>query len=262
MSATREIALPRRWLELRGAAAALAFLTRVPVGRRLALDGEDVARAGLAFPLIGASLGAAMGGIAEGLATPLSPLLAAALAIAVGTLLSGALHLDALADTADAFGARSREHALEIMRDHAIGAYGAIALALDLLVKAAAIAALARDGHVLPFAIAAGALSRAVAVPLAAALPYARSGEGLARSLAATAWARAAGAAAIATLVAVLATGIDGLILAACTAILAFSLSVALARWLGGVTGDTLGAAVELTELAILVAGVALAGGR
>ncbi|HET6571532.1 MAG TPA: adenosylcobinamide-GDP ribazoletransferase [Solirubrobacterales bacterium] len=263
MSAIREqIVPPRRWAELRGAVAALAFLTRVPVGRRLSLDGDDVARAGPSFPLVGAGLGAVVGGIAVGLATPLSPLVAAGLALAAGTLLTGALHLDALADTADALGARSRDHALDIMRDHAIGAYGAVAIALDLLVKAAAIATLARDGQVLAFAVAAGALSRAVPVPLAAALPYARPREGLARSLAASAWARAAAAAAIAILIAVLATGLDGLILAACAAILAVSLGAAFARWLGGITGDTLGAAVELTELAMLVAAVALAGGR
>lgn len=263
MSAARdEITPPRRRLELRGAAAALAFLTRVPVGRRLALDGEDVRRAGPAFPLVGAGLGAVVGGIAASLAGPLSPPLAAALALAAGTLLTGALHLDALADTADALAARSREQALEIMRDHALGAYGAVAIALDLLVKAAALAALARDGNALSFAIAAGALSRAVPVPLAAALPYARPGEGLARSLTGSAWARAAAAAAAATLIAALVTGFDGLFLLACAIVLVVSLGVAFARWLGGVSGDALGAAVELTELAMLVVGVALAGGR
>jgi adenosylcobinamide-GDP ribazoletransferase len=263
VSATREeVAPPPRRPELRAAVAALAFLTRVPVGRRLALDGEDVARAGPAFPLIGAGLGAVVGGIAAGLASPLSPLVAAALALVAGTLLTGALHLDALADTADALGGHSRERALQIMRDHSVGTYGAVAIVLDLLVKAAAIAALARDGHVVAFAIAAGALSRAVPVPLAAALPYARPGDGLARSLAGSAWARAAAAAAIATLIAALATGLDGFVLAACAAVLAVSLGAAFARWLGGVTGDTLGAAVELTELAMLVAAVALAGGR
>jgi adenosylcobinamide-GDP ribazoletransferase len=263
VSATREeVAPPRRWPELRGAAAALAFLTRVPVGRRLALDGEDVARAGPAFPLIGAGLGAVVGGIVAGLASPLSPLVAAALALAAGSLLTGALHLDALADTADGLGGHSRERGLEIMRDHAIGAYGAVAIALDLLVKAAALAALARDGHVVAFAIAAGALSRAVPVPLAVALPYARPTEGLARSLAGSAWARAAVALAIATLIAALATGLDGLVLAACAAVLAVSLGAMFVRRLGGVTGDTLGAAVELTELAMLVVGIALAGGH
>lgn len=257
-----EIAPPRRWLELRAALAALAFLTRVPVGRRLALDGGDVARAGPAFPLVGAALGAVVGGIAASLASPLSPLLAAALALVAGTLLTGALHLDALADTADALGARSRERALEIMRDHAVGAYGAVAIAIDLLVKAAALAALARDGRVLSFAIAAGALSRAVPVALGAALPYARPGEGLARSLAGSAWGRAAAAAATATLIVTLVTGLIGLALAASAALATVTLGVALNRWLGGVTGDALGAAVELAEVALLVAAVALVGGR
>jgi adenosylcobinamide-GDP ribazoletransferase len=249
-------------LELRGAAAALAFLTRVPVGRLLVLDGADVARAGSAFPLVGAALGAAVGGIAASLASPLSPLPAAALAIAAGTLLTGALHLDALADTADALGARSPERALEIMRDHAIGAYGAVAIAVDLLLKAAALAALAHGGGLLPFAIAAGALSRAAPVALAAALPYARPGAGLARSLTGSARLRAAAAAAIATAIAALATGVAGLLLVACAAALTGSLGLAFARWLGGVTGDALGAAVELNELALLVVAVALGGGR
>src|SRR5438105_4505122 len=84
------------------ALAALGFLTRVPVGRWIDLDGDDVARAGALFPLVGAGIGAAVGGTTAALAGPLSPLLAAGLALAVGALLTGALHLDALADTADA----------------------------------------------------------------------------------------------------------------------------------------------------------------
>jgi adenosylcobinamide-GDP ribazoletransferase len=261
-AAREEGASPRSPSELRAAAAALAFLTRVPVGRRLALDGDDVARAGPAFPLVGAALGAVVGGIAANLAAPLSPLLSAALALVAGTLLTGALHLDALADTADALGGRTRERALEIMRDHAVGAYGAVAITLDLLVRTAALAALARDGKALPFAIAAGALSRAVPVPLAAALPYARPGQGLARSLAGSAWGRAAVAAAAATAIAALATGLDGLPLTACAAIVAVVLGAAFTRWFGGITGDALGAAVELAEVAMLVLAVALAGGR
>lgn len=263
MSAAREEgASPRSPSELRAAAAALAFLTRLPVGRRLTLDGDDVARAGPAFPLVGAALGAVVGGIAASLAAPLSPLLAAGLALGAGIILTGALHLDALADSADALGGRTRERALEIMRDHAVGAYGAVAIALDLLIRAAALAALARDGRALPFAVAAGALSRAVPVPLAAALPYARPGAGLARSLAGSAWGRAAIAAALAILIAALATGLVGLALGACTALATVSLGVAFARWLGGVTGDALGAAVELAEVALLALAVALVGGR
>ena len=126
MSSVRQAQAPtRRWLELRAAAAALAFLTRIPVGRWLDLDGDDVGRARLAFPLVGAAVGAAVGAIAAALAGPFSPPLAAAIALVAGAVLTGALHLDGLADTADALGAHSRERALEIMRDHSIGTYGA-----------------------------------------------------------------------------------------------------------------------------------------
>jgi adenosylcobinamide-GDP ribazoletransferase len=261
VSATREeLAPPRRWLELRDVAAALTFLTRVPVGSGLPFGGGDVARAGPVFPLVGAGLGAVVGGIAASLATPLSSWLAAALALAAAALLTGALHLDALADSADALGGHSRERALEIMRDHAIGAYGAVAIVLDLLVKAAALAALAREGDVLPFAIAAGAISREVPVPLAAALPYARPGEGLALSLTGAAGARSGAAAGLATLIAFLAAGADGAALAACAAIVALSLGLVFRRWLGGVTGDLLGAAVEISETVTLVVAVALTG--
>src|SRR5581483_3157637 len=156
-------------------AAALAFLTRVPVARLVALDGRDVARGAALFPLVGAGIGAAVGGAAAGLVHALPPLAAAGIALALGALLTGGLHLDGLADAADALGARTRERALEIMRDHAIGAYGAAAVALDLLVKAASLAALASHGGVVGAAIAAGALSRAVPALHALALPRARS---------------------------------------------------------------------------------------
>src|SRR5205823_9862628 len=106
---------------------------------------------------------------------PLSATVAAGVALLVGALVTGALHLDALADSADALGAHSREHALQIMRDHAVGAYGATAIVLDLLVKGAALAALARADHVVGATAAAGALSRGAPVLLARTLPYARS---------------------------------------------------------------------------------------
>src|SRR5919109_3925045 len=120
--------------QLRALAGAVSFLTRVPVGRRLALDGADVARGALLFPVVGAGIGAAVGLAAVLLDEPLPALPAAALALALGLLLTGAMHLDGLADTADALGGRSRAEALSIMRDHAVGTYGVAALIVDLLV--------------------------------------------------------------------------------------------------------------------------------
>ena len=251
MTATR----PRAWSGVRSLLAALSFLTRVPVPRRVALGAEDIARAGPAFPVIGAGIGAAVAAIAASLSHSLTPLLATALALAAGALLTGALHLDALADTADALGAGSRDRALQIMREPTIGAFGAVAVALDLLLKAAALSALIGHHRVVRFALAAGALSRVAPVLLAAALGYARASGGTGAALTRGSRALAALAAAIAVGIAVLAVGAEGAVLVGVTAAIVVSLAIAMRRWLGGVTGDTLGAGLELTETAALVVG-------
>ena len=254
-------AVVRRWPELRALAAALTFLTRIPLGRWVLADADDLARAGPAFPLVGAGVGAVVGATVAALAHPLSPLLAVSLALALGAALTGALHLDALADTADALGARTREHALAIMRDHTIGAYGAVAILLDLLIKAAALTTLVGHGHLVRVAIAAGALSRLTPVLLTASLPYARSTGGLGEPLTGGGRPRAAAASIVALAIAVAAVGVDGAILGGCALAVPVVAWCVLRRWLGGVTGDALGATVELTEALTLVLAVALAGG-
>ena len=246
---------------LRASAAAVAFLTRLPVGRVVRLDGADVARGGPAFPLVGAAVGAAVGGTAAGLVHVLPALAAAGIALALGAALTGALHLDALADTADALTAE-RERALAIMRDHAIGAYGAAAVALDLIVKAAVLAGLAGHGRAVAWAISAGALSRAAPVALAAALPGVRDDGAGASFAGAATRAGAAVAIVLAVAIAAAAGGVHGLELAAIAAAITAALGLFCRRWLGGVTGDTLGASVELVETVGLVAAAALTGSR
>jgi adenosylcobinamide-GDP ribazoletransferase len=241
--------------ELRGFAAAVAFLTRVPVGRGLELDARDVARGGALFPLVGAGIGAVVGGIAQGLAGPLTAPLAAILGLAAGAVLTGVIHLDGLADTADAFGATSRERALEIMRDHSIGAYGAAALVLDLAAKAAALAVLAGRHDALRFAVCAAATARVAPVLLSAVLPYARSGGGTGSALGDTGWVRAGIACAIAAAFCIL---LHAPVLLAVAAVVTVCVGLAARRALGGITGDVLGAASELVEVSALVAAVAL----
>jgi adenosylcobinamide-GDP ribazoletransferase len=219
----------------------VAFLTRLPVG-----GGALSARSALWFPLVGAAVGATVGAAAIGLAGVLPPLLAAVLAVALELVLTGALHADGLADSADGLGGRDRDRALAIMRDHALGAYGASALVLVLIAKSLA---LAEQPDLLPV-IAAYGVSRAAALPLAAALPYARCA-GAGRALDGLPPAVAAGGVALAAVVAIPAP----------ETLVAGALVVAAVWWLArrrldGVTGDVLGAAIELTATAALIATV------
>ena len=243
---------------VRAAAAAVAFLTRVPVGRLVALGPDDVARGAVLFPLVGAGLGALVGGIAVALDSRLTLLLAAALAVAVEALVTGAIHLDALADTADGLGAPTRERALEVMRDPAIGSFGATALGLDLLVKTAALAALLDGPDSVLAAVAAFALGRAAPLALSWALPYARAGGGVGASLAGAErapWLAAGLALGIGIAVGVV--GLRGLWLAVGAAGAVLVVGLVARQRVGGVTGDVLGAAVEFATTLALVAAAA-----
>jgi adenosylcobinamide-GDP ribazoletransferase len=240
----------------RGGLAAVGFLTRVPVRRRL--DARDVARGVPFFPVVGAAVGLSAGGVGVLLHPHVPALAAAGVVVGVELVLTGGMHVDALADTADAAGASTRERALEIMRDPRIGSFGASALVVDLLVRAAAIAALLDAGAAVAALVAAGALSRAAALPLAAGLPYARGEAGPGSVLSGrTSWPAAAAGVAVGLGLSLVA-GIDGLAAAGAAAGVAVILALVFRRWLGGVTGDSLGAVTELAGTAALLALVAL----
>jgi adenosylcobinamide-GDP ribazoletransferase len=223
--------------EFRAALAAISFLTRIPVG--IDLDGDDVRRGAAYFPLVGAAIGASTG--------ILSRRIGPQLALGAQTGLTGALHLDALADSADSLGSSDRERALEIMRDSAVGSFGTVAICLDLMIKAAA---LERCQHPVGAVTAAGALSRTVPVLLSASLPYARP-SGTAQALSTTGPARALAAGAVGVSLA-WAVNRDLGAIAVATGVGVASASF-WRRKLGGVTGDTLGASIEVCEAAILL---------
>lgn len=241
---------------IRAGLAAIAFLTRVPVGRLVVLDARDVARGAALFPLVGAAVGAAAGLVADQLVPELG-LLAGVLAVALAALVTGALHLDALADTADALGGATRERALEIMRDHAVGAFGATALVVVCLLDASLLGALAESDDAALVGLAAGAAGRAAMLPLAYALPYARPGEGQGRVLAGLGAATVALAIALAVLLS-LPAGVAGLAGAATAALVAIALALAARARFGGVTGDVLGATAKLAETSALLAAAAV----
>jgi adenosylcobinamide-GDP ribazoletransferase len=243
---------------LRAAAAAVTFLTSSPVGR-VVLDADDVGRGAALFPAVGAGIGALVGVILVELDGELTVLLAAAAAVTVEALLTGAIHLDALADTADGLGAGTRERALEIMRDPAIGSFGATALALDLLVKVSALAAVAADSRAILVVVAAFALGRAAPLVLSLALPYARPASGTGRVLTERAARISLAVGIVLGLgIAVAALGLRGLALAAGAGAACLFVGFVARRRLGGVTGDVLGASAELATTFALVAAVAV----
>jgi adenosylcobinamide-GDP ribazoletransferase len=226
--------------------AAVAFLTRIPVGRLAEIDGAAVRRGAPLFPLVGGAVGAFGGGVVDLASGPLPALAAAGLGLGAVAVVTGALHLDALADTADALGGMTRERRLEIMRDHAIGSFGAAALVVVLLVEASLLAS--QSSAWSAFA-AAGACGRWAALPLAAFLPSAREG-GTALSNLSTASIVLGLLAAAAVSVGV--RGLGGLAAVGAAALTALVLGLFFRRWLGGVTGDTLGATSELSQAAAL----------
>lgn len=238
---------------------ALSFLTRLPVTAPGSLPANGLARAMRAFPLAGAAVGAISGAVLLAALPPLTPAIAAVLAVLAAVWVTGGLHEDGLADTADGFGgAGDRTRRLAIMRDSRIGSFGVVALVLSLGLRASALAALAADPAAAVLAlIAAGALSRAV-MPVAMRLaPPARSdglGFGAGKPPAGTAATAMLLAAATALACLPFAGAVAAVLAAMATT---FGLCRLAERKIGGFTGDVLGALQQGVEIAVLLVAVA-----
>ena len=237
---------------------ALAFLTRIPV-RNAACTPEAIGRSTVLFPMVGVVVGTVNVIILWGLRRALPSALTATLIVLTGILLTGALHFDGLADTADGFGGgRTRDDVLRIMRDHQIGTYGAIALIMTLLLQIVAIATLIERDVAGRFLVVAPAASRWAMVLLARRLPYARPDTGLGRALTDHVRDRHVwGSTALVLAIATIAARWSGIV--SLTMTLAVTAGVGLVCWrrIGGVTGDTLGANAVLCETMVLLAAVA-----
>jgi len=237
---------------------ALAFLTRIPV-RNASGTPEAIGHSASVFPVIGALVGATEVLVLWACRRVMPPTLTAILIVLTGILLTGALHVDGLADMADGFGGgRTRDDVLRIMRDHQIGTYGAIALLLIVLLQISAIASLVERNVAAPFLVVAPAASRWAMVLLGRRLPYARPDAGLGRALTdhvrdRDVWTATALVVIIAT---VLARG-SGVVSVAVT--LAMTACVGFVCWrrIQGITGDALGANAVLCETVVLLVAVA-----
>jgi adenosylcobinamide-GDP ribazoletransferase len=244
--------------QLRGLRAAFIFLTRIAVGG-FPYSAADFAWAPAYFPLVGLVIGSAGAAVLWGTA-PLGQGLSAALAITATVWLTGSFHEDGLADTADALGgAHGQKRILDILKDSRIGAYGAVAIALSLMLRALGLIELgARSVIALPLA---HTLARTGPVWLMALLPYVSGPDSKGSSVARGGklpQATVASAFALAVCAAYAQLGwLDARSLG-----LSLLASLLAAVWLGrkfmkragGITGDFLGALEQVTELAVLLA--------
>lgn len=238
--------------------AAIRFLTRVPLGAGDPRE-DDLAGSVVWFPVVGALIGAMVAASYATLLWVVPDLAASALAITVGVLITGALHEDGLADTADAFGVRvSREETLRIMKDPNHGSFGVIALVLSLILRLLALGTIDAMSALLILP-AIHSLSRAGAVTLIGALPAA-TGDGLGAAHSHPRSARSAVIGSVAAVAIALALlGWWALAFAVVAGAGALVVGRLASRRISGFTGDVLGAAEQVIEIGLFVLGAALA---
>jgi adenosylcobinamide-GDP ribazoletransferase len=240
----------------------ISVCTRLPLPFSAPIESCDVARASWAFPLAGFVVGGAGALVhATALGVKLPAALAAGLALSATLLVTGCLHEDGLADTADGLGGgQDRARKLEIMRDSRLGAYGACALMMSLLLRWTALAALASPIPVASALIAAHVSARAALPAFMRFVPPARF-DGLSAQAGQPALRPAVVAVLLGVLTLVTALGlavaIAGLVLAICAALFMAWLTM---RQIGGQTGDVLGAVEQIIEIVILLTAVAMSG--
>jgi adenosylcobinamide-GDP ribazoletransferase len=232
---------------------ALQFLTIIPIPFDTRCQKEDMGRATAFFPLVGLTIG----GLLLGLNLLIEPWfdrpLAAALLITALAVVTGALHLDGLADVCDGLAARGgRERFLAVMKDSHIGAVGAVGLVLGLLLKWQALAAVPENimwQTLLLFPL----LARFGQVQTIVFARAARQ-DGLGSTFSGGATAVQLAIAGTITLAAVWCLmGIQGLAIFAATLLCTWLLKLWAHRRLGGITGDVIGCINEVNEIVALL---------
>ena len=226
---------------------AVQFLTLIPTPQVADVHPADLSRSALFFPLVGVIVGCAVA-VAVMLGGMINPAVAGLAGLLAWVAITGGLHLDGLGDVADAFGAahRNPERFHEVLRDPHAGSFAVIALTLQMAAKLVLIGSVAASGMVWALALI-PAWARWGAMFWSSAVPPLREGA----------------AERFSSHISLLSVAAWGLALALASAWVAPPLLAALAivpalaafwRWrLGGITGDCLGASIEVTESLLLL---------
>lgn len=234
-------------------AAAVRFLTRLPVPSRGEPPADELARAAKHFPIVGLVIGVVAGAVWLIAEPVVGPGIAAGLAVAASVLATGGLHEDGFSDTCDGLGGGgTRERSLEIMRDSHIGAYGSIGLILSLGLRWMAVATLAPWAGFAALVVA-HAIGRGMIVVTLAVTGYARESGTAAGVAGGVEPGETAVALLLALAIALLFAGWGGLY-ALCIGAIAGGIMISmLVRKIGGYTGDGLGAVEQVAEAAALI---------
>ena len=232
---------------------AFQFLTIIPLPFRLNYQDGDMGRAMRWFPLVGLALGTMLAALHYCLLFIFPEQVVAVLLVAVLALVTGALHLDGLADVFDGFGARGgRERFLAVMKDSGTGAIGAAALFLGLLLKYQALLQLPMEvkyGGIIIFP----AVARFSQVLLTVGSLRARL-DGLGADFISTAGTKEVVIAAAIVMTAAFALlGFNGLFCCLIVSLFTWMSKSYFHRRLGGVTGDIIGCTSELSEILALL---------
>ncbi len=231
-----------------------SLCTRLPVGPSEPVGEGDVARASWTFPIAGLVVGL-VAAFVYWLAVRFNaaPQPAAALALAATMLLTGAMHEDGLADTADGLGGKTREQRLDIMRDSRIGTFGASALAISLMLRWSTIADIAEPHFVALALVAAHVGARACLPAFMQLVPAARL-DGLSSNAGRPPAPSVIAALILGVICLLFSLGVTGTIVAILLLVFAGLLLARLAtREFGGQTGDVLGAMEQVGEAVILL---------
>lgn len=248
--------------EARLVGTAIMFLTRLPVGTWCSGDPGDLARSTRWFPLVGLLIGSLIA-LVYYLASLVFPVsVSVVLMLVAGVLLTGAFHEDGLADVADSAGAFGLDAKLEIMRDSRVGTYGSLALILLVSLKGVLLIELASDSlsSIVSAVIIAHVWSRWSSVCLMFEHEYARP-EAANKVVAEGVGGWRFGEATVLCLVIVLCViflfGINNVVWATGLPYLAaYVCGWYFKRAFGGITGDCLGAANQVVEIAVLLGAV------
>jgi len=232
---------------------AIQFLTWLPVTTNSVATRQELGASACFYPLVGLLIGLLLV-VLHAFLGDIEPALVAVVLLVLLTLLTGGLHLDGLADTADAWvgGHGSHERTLRIMKDPACGPAGVTALVLVLLAKFGAFSVLVEEQAWLALLIV-PALGRAALLLLLISTPYVRTqglGADLAQAIPRTSAFWSLG---LTSGLVVLLGGAEGVVLLLVVGVLLWILRRSFLQRIAGVTGDTLGAACELVETVSLL---------